>query len=287
MKLKAYAKLNLALEIVGRTANGMHELDMLMQSISLFDEVTITKAEQTRLRCDGMEADEKNTALRAARAFFEYTGICGGADISLEKHIPSQAGLGGGSSDAGAVLCALDLLYETKLKKEELIALGVKIGADVPFFIEGGCARARGVGEILAPVENNCGFSYLLVKPGGGVPTGPAFAKYHELPAEHADIEAAAHALCAGNAAAYFRAAGNALLSAGLAICPQVGEIIAACKAYGAEFAMMTGSGSCVFAVFMDQAAKDRALAAFSAQYPFCEEAENTAAGYEIIGEDA
>lgn len=287
MKLKAYAKLNLALDIVGRTASGMHALDMLMQSISLFDELTITKAERTRLFCAGMEADEQNTALRAARAFFEYTGIRGGVDITLEKHIPSQAGLGGGSSDAGAVLCALDLLYETKLKKEELIALGVNIGADVPFFIDGGCARARGVGEILAPVENNCGFSYLLVKPEGGVPTGPAFAKYHELPAEHADIDAAAHALCAGDVSGYFRSAGNALMPAGITICPQVGEIIAACKAYGADFAMMTGSGSCVFAVFMDRTAKDKAFAAFSRQYPFCAEAENTAAGYEIIGEDS
>ena len=98
MKLKAYAKLNLALNIIGQYPNGMHELDMLMQNISLADELTVVRADGLALLCDGMEAQGDNTVLRAARLFFEKTGITGGAKITLEKRIPSQAGLGGGLS---------------------------------------------------------------------------------------------------------------------------------------------------------------------------------------------
>lgn len=283
MKLKANAKLNLALNITGRLKTGMHTLDMLMQTISLSDEITIEKAEAVVLRCDGMEADEANTAVRAARSFFEYTGIKGGAEISLIKNIPSQAGLGGGSSDAGAVLNALQLLYQTKLTKEELVSIGVRIGADVPFFTGGGCARARGIGEILEPVENRCGFSYLLVKPEEGVPTGAAYVKYHELPIIKPDTAAVCRALAAGDTEAYFAAAGNALMPAGINICPQVGTILSECSEYGADFAMMTGSGSCVFAIFSDRCAKQKAFDKFSQKYPFCAKAENTDRAYEIV----
>lgn len=283
MRLEAYAKLNLGLNITGRLGNGMHTLDMLMQNISLSDGLAIEKADGISFCCDGMEADETNTAVQAAKAFFEYTHIGGGADISLEKRIPSQAGLGGGSSDAGAVLSALNLLYETKLTTGELVSIGVRVGADVPFFIRGGCMRAQGIGEILEPVENNCDFSYLLVKPEGGVPTGLAYEKYHGLPVESPDIGSIADALAAGDAQAYFRAAGNALMPAGIAICPQVGTILKECRELGADFAMMTGSGSCVFAVFLQEKAREQAFAALAGKYPFCAEAENVDKAYEII----
>ena len=276
MKLKAYAKLNLSLAITGTRPDGMHELDMLMQSISLADELTIRPAERTVLRCGGMAADESNTALRAARLFFEAAGRKGGAEITLKKHIPAQAGLGGGSSDAGAVLSALNRLYGMPLSMETMTARAVQIGADVPFFLHGGCMRAQGIGERLAPVQNECKFSYLLVKPEGGVPTGPAYAKYHELPAIMPDVGKAAKALACGDRAAYFAAAGNSLLPAGKALCPQVGAILREMKAYGADFSMMTGSGSCVFAVFSDAEKEAKAFAAFAERYPFCARAADT-----------
>lgn len=284
MKLKAYAKLNLALDIIGQYPNGMHELDMLMQNISLADELTVVRADGLALLCDGMEAQGDNTVLRAARLFFEKTGITGGAKITLEKRIPSQAGLGGGSSDAAATLAALDRIYETHLSKKVLKEIGVGIGADVPFFIEGGCMRARGVGEVLSPAENRCGFAYLLVKPEGGVPTGQAYGVFHELPKETVDMDGIADALAKGDVRRYFSLANNALMPAGIRICPEVSDVICACRALGADFAMMTGSGSCVFAIFPEEALQG-AQAVLDKRYPFCVAAEERGAGYEIIRE--
>lgn len=275
MKIKAYAKLNLALNITDTRANGMHELDMLMQRISLADELTIEKSNKTALYCDDMPIDKNNTALIAAELFFAATGITGGAEIVLKKNIPSQAGLGGGSSDAAAVLCALNTLFDARLTKNELMQIGLRIGADVPFFIVGGSARAQGIGEKLVPFTNNCDFSYLLIKPQNGVSTAAAYKKYHELGIVKPNITAAQNALEAGNAHEYFRTAQNALMPAGIALCPQVGEILTDCAEYGADFAMMTGSGSCVFAVFSSAPAKQNAHAAFTEKYPFCAKATN------------
>ncbi len=274
MRLKAYAKLNLALQIVGQYENGMHELDMLMQTVSLADELEILAAEKTIISCKEMPVDENNTAWMAARLFFEKTGIETGASITLEKNIPSQAGLGGGSSDAAAVLHGLNRLYGTELTKEELKEIGVRIGADVPFFIEGGCMRARGVGQILTPVENRCRFRHLLVKPDGSVPTGLAYRTYHELPKTLMDVDKITQSLEAGDAAAYFGAAENALMPAGIRICPEVETIIKECRRQGAEFAMMTGSGSCVFAVFEKETDLQAAQKKLAVNYPFCVVAE-------------
>ncbi|MEI6100598.1 MAG: 4-(cytidine 5'-diphospho)-2-C-methyl-D-erythritol kinase, partial [Eubacteriales bacterium] len=170
MKLYAYAKLNLALKIIGQRPDGYHELDMLMQLISLCDEVIIEKSDYITVRCDTWLPPD-NTLSKAASAFFETTGITGGADIYVKKNIPEQAGLGGGSSDGATVLMALNEMYGAGLAKAALIDLGKKIGADVPFFIEGGCARAQGTGEILTPLRNNLDCTYLLAKPAGGVGT--------------------------------------------------------------------------------------------------------------------
>ncbi|MEG2189610.1 MAG: 4-(cytidine 5'-diphospho)-2-C-methyl-D-erythritol kinase [Christensenella sp.] len=250
-------------------------LDMLMQRISLADELTIKKSNKTALYCDDMPIDKNNTVLVAAELFFAAIGITSGAEIMLKKNIPSQAGLGGGSSDAAAVLCALNTLFDARLTKNELMQIGLRIGADVPFFIVGGSARAQGIGEKLVPFTNNCDFSYLLIKPQSGVSTAAAYKKYHELGIVKPNITAAQNALEAGNAHEYFRTAQNALMPAGIALCPQVGEILTDCAEYSADFAMMTGSGSCVFAVFSSEPSKQNAHAAFTEKYPFCAKATN------------
>lgn len=283
MKLNAYAKLNLSLAITGRRADGMHDLDMLMQNITLADELEIVPADKVSLQCDGVAADERNTAVQAARLFFRMTGIRGGARITLKKNIPAQAGLGGGSSDAGAVLNALNALYGAGLSEQQMIDAAVQIGADVPFFIRGGCMRARGIGELLTPAVNRCGFSYLLLKPQEGVPTGPAYAKYHECLGRAPDIDAVAGALETGNRNAFFQAAGNSLQPAGIALCPPVDTVLQACMEYGADFAMMTGSGSCVFAVFPNEEKEEKAFLAFSRRYPFCIKVHDTEKAYEVL----
>lgn len=250
MDVFAYAKLNLALKITGRQPDGYHELDMVMQEISLCDEIGIEKSDALSISANTpLPAD--NTLLRAARIFFDYTKIRGGADISIVKNIPALAGLGGGSSDAAAVLKALNTLYGTGLSSLEMIGLGRRVGADVPFFIVGGCARARGTGELLAPLENNLHLAYLLVKPPGGVGTKEAYEAYHRLPGQETDIESVIDALAAGDGRLYAERASNDLAPAAVHLCPDIKKILK--EMSGPLCAMVTGSGSCVFGAYADK----------------------------------
>ncbi len=154
MKIKANAKINLSLKINGKREDGYHLIDTVMQSISLYDEIEILKAEKITVKCDKYAIEqEKNIAYKAAKLFFEDYGILGGADISIKKNIPFPAGLGGGSADAAAVLLGLRRLYGVNITNEDLEKTALKLGADVPFFIEGGCKRAEGIGEILTDVK--------------------------------------------------------------------------------------------------------------------------------------
>lgn len=150
MKIKANAKINFSLSICGKREDGYHLIDTVMHSVSLFDTVLIEKADSIRVLCGDMPQEE-NIASKAAKLFFEKTEIQSGAEIKIEKNIPLSAGLGGGSADAAAVLCGLNALYETNLSYDTLCEMAVKLGADVPFFIKGGCMRSEGIGEILTP----------------------------------------------------------------------------------------------------------------------------------------
>ncbi len=154
MKLKANAKINLTLDICGKRADGYHLIDSVMQSISLCDILSIEKAEVISVKCsDDTLCGDDNIASKAARAFFGFTEINGGADIYIEKHIPKAAGLGGGSADAAAVIVALDKIYETGLSVDDLCKIGLRVGADVPFCIVGGTARVGGIGEQIEKVS--------------------------------------------------------------------------------------------------------------------------------------
>lgn len=153
MKLKANAKINLSLKINGKREDGYHLIDTVMHSISLYDEIEIEKAKGITVKCDKYAIEqEKNIAYKAAKLFFEDYGIKGGVDISIKKNIPSPAGLGGGSADAAAVLLGLRSIYKNDISNADLEKTALKLGADVPFFIEGGCKRAEGIGEILSDV---------------------------------------------------------------------------------------------------------------------------------------
>ena len=150
--LKAYAKLNLSLAITGVRKDGYHELDTIMQSISLFDMITIEKADGIRVIMDADDvAEDENTAYLAADTFMRLAGGSG-AKIFIHKLIPSLAGLGGASADAAAVLIGLNSIYDMRLDKEELISIANRVGADVPFALVGGTARAKGTGDKLTPL---------------------------------------------------------------------------------------------------------------------------------------
>ncbi len=209
--VKANAKINLSLDITGKREDGYHLIDTVMQSITLFDTVTVSPAKDIKVMCNiSGVSPEDNIAYKAAKLFFEHTNINSGAKINIKKRIPAAAGLGGGSADAAAVLMALNKLYNTCLTDETLEELALKLGADVPFFIKGGTQRAQGIGEILSPLPSfNKGW-FVLVKEGTKPSTA---AMYKELDANNtltADTENVIKQLEKEDAKAVANAFGNA-----------------------------------------------------------------------------
>ena len=181
--VKAYAKINLMLDILSTLENGYHELFMIMQSVGLYDEVTVEKTDSTDIiitcNVEGIPCDEKNIAHKAAKAFFEGTDTenCGIA-IHIEKRIPHAAGLAGGSADGAAVIIALDKLFGTSLSEKEIINIGAKIGADVPFCALGGTMMAQYTGTVLSHMPDLSEKYIIIVKPDQDVSTGKAYAAF-------------------------------------------------------------------------------------------------------------
>jgi 4-diphosphocytidyl-2-C-methyl-D-erythritol kinase len=190
MQLYAPAKINLSFEIKGRREDGFHEIESLMAPISLSDRLTIELGStrgDIKFSCDdsSLPNGKENLAVQAARLFQKATKSEEGVEIALEKKIPHGAGLGGGSSDAAATLLGLNELFETGLDQKNLIELAAQIGSDVPFFILGSAAICRGRGEIVEPARLPADFKLLLVKPDFGVPTPWAYGEWkdsRELP---------------------------------------------------------------------------------------------------------
>ena len=252
----APAKLNLALDVVGLLPNGYHNLDMTMQAITLYERVVLRRSQNLSLTLPGspVAANDSNTAIKAALAFFHYTGLLAGAEITIYKNVPVRAGMAGGSADAAGVLVGLNVLYGAKLSMSELCALGAKIGADVPFALMGGTCRVQGVGDFLKalPPVPECWFT--VVMPDYGVSTPEAFAAYDKVGSSvHPDCEAQEAAIRAGDLDALCAAAGNALEECSGA--KDTGAIKALLREHGAVTALMTGSGAAVFGVFRDEEA--------------------------------
>ena len=183
--LNAKAKINLYLDVTGKRADGYHLLETVMHTVSLCDTVTLTKTGRSgiEISCSDplIPCNEKNIAYKCAAAFFDKTGInSGGVSIDIIKRIPSQAGMGGGSADGAAVLTGLDRLFETGLSEGELISIGARIGADIPFCIKGGCGYCTGIGEIIEPLPAICG-CVLIGKGQAGISTAEAFGKIDSL----------------------------------------------------------------------------------------------------------
>lgn len=185
MQVYAPAKINLSLEIRERRPDGFHEIETLITPISLRDEIKIDQNERGQgiiFRCDdaSVPQGEDNLVVRAANLFFKTAKLSPAVSIELRKKIPHAAGLGGGSSDAASTLFALNQLFETNLPKEALAELGSKIGSDVPFFVFESAATCRGRGELVMPTKLARKLSILLLKPGFGVPTAFAYSHWQD-----------------------------------------------------------------------------------------------------------
>ena len=300
----APAKLNLALDVVGLLPNGYHALDMTMQTITLYERVVLRRSAGLSLQLPGspVQPNDKNTAIKAALAFFHYTGLLAGVDIIIHKNTPVRAGMAGGSADAAAVLVGLNALYGAKLSMSELCALGAGIGADVPFALMGGTCRVQGVGDVIKalPPVPDCWFT--VVMPDYGVSTPEAFAAYDTVGSStHPDCEAQEAAIRAGDLDAVCAAAGNALEEAVRkkdlsALCGAAGNALQPCsgteetehicrrlRQEGAITALMTGSGAAVFGVFRDEAAARAAAAAAKRQWPQVYVAQPDRGGARVI----
>ncbi len=246
-RICAYAKINWALNILGTRPDGYHEMDMLMQRISLCD--TLTVASSDELRFDG---GEDNLVMRAARALCAHAGVAFGAEIGLTKCIPERAGLGGGSADAAATLQALNELWALGLSGETLAQIGLGLGADVPFCLASGAARARGVGEALERVEIGQRYDLVILHPGGGLSTPAMFRLWDQekAHARPADIEATLVALQTQDFALLNRASRNMLTAVAVQSLPEIEGAMRTLAEHGAKFAAMSGSGSAVFGLF-------------------------------------
>ena len=196
IKLKVNAKINLSLYISGKREDGYHKIDTVMQSVSLFDRITIKKSDRLALNCSKPHlSGEDNLGFKAAKLFFEETGISKGAEIYIEKNIPEAGGVGGGSADAGAVLLGLDRLYNTDLPREKLEEMAAKLGADVAFFIRGGTMRATGIGEILEKLPDFKKGYFVLAKSGNKPSTGEMYRRLDSKEQPIIDIDSCVKAI--------------------------------------------------------------------------------------------
>ena len=180
----APAKINLSLDITGVDEKGYHLLDMIMQSVSIFERVTLTKQEKGMTMGSNaryIPTDSKNTAVMAAINFFDYAKIDGGVHIYIKKTVPIKAGMAGGSADAAGVIVGLNKLYNTRFTMEQLCEIGALTGSDVPFMLVGGTKRVQGVGDIILPCADMPRCHFVICMPSNGVSTPQAFANYDRL----------------------------------------------------------------------------------------------------------
>lgn len=260
---KAYAKINLGLDVVRRLPNGYHEVRMIMQNVGIYDVLTFEKAEAgITLQVDHQElpADGSNLIWKAAKLLLDTAGIQGGVRITLEKHIPIAAGMAGGSTDAAAAFLGINELYEIGYDIEQLKALGVKIGADVPYCIQGGTALAEGIGEILSELPAPPACYLVIAKPDINVSTKFVYEnlRANEL-TYHPDIDGMIKALEMGDLKGITDRLGNVLETVTVPAYPIIEEIKKVMRREGAEEALMSGSGPTVFGIFTE---KEKAEAA-------------------------
>ena len=276
MEVKAYAKLNLSLDVLGRLPGGYHEMKMVMQTASLCDDIRITLNDSgtvtARTNFGFLPKDDRNIAVRAAHAFFAAADMTGqGAELHLKKRIPVGAGLGGGSTDAAAVLRGLNVLTGAGFSPEALEELGGTLGSDVPFCIRGGTALATGRGERLSPAPEMPACGLVICKPRFSIRTPTLFAKIDARRSRiHPDTEGLTAAMAAGDLEGMARRMFNVFEDVLPRGCSEIGTIKHALLDAGALGAVMTGTGSAVFGVFPDFSAAQAAAAEMKKSYREC-----------------
>lgn len=270
--LKCSAKINLSLDVTGKRDDGYHEIESIFQSVSIYDTLTVTRLDSPEIiiSCSDPDVpcDKRNIVHKAAEIFFRETGITGGAKIHIEKEIPSQAGLGGGSSDGAGVLYALNTLYDTGLYGRKLTRLGGMVSADTAFFTVGGTAYASGIGDEIQSIRFIPKVDMVIAKGASGISTPEAYGKIDRLVSPpHPQTKKLLKAIDQGN---FLKKCG---------LCENIFERVTDLKDVtdlkrlmtenGALTAVMSGSGSSVFGIFPDKDTAVKCADLLRERYPF------------------
>lgn len=255
MRLQAFAKINLGLDVLGKREDGYHEVRMIMQTIRMYDQLDMRKSVEPGIHLTTnkkyIPGDENNLVWRAAKLMMDTCGIIEGVSIHLHKVIPVAAGMAGGSSDAAATLVGMNRLFHCGLSKEKLMELGVQIGADVPYCVLRGTALAEGIGEKLTVLPPMPDCWILIGKPGISVSTKYVYTTLDlNTDTVHPDIDGMKKALEDGNLYGITERMGNVLQDVTIPAYPEVERIKEQMKTLGAVNAMMSGSGPTVFGIF-------------------------------------
>ena len=256
MKVKAYAKINLALDVVRKREDGYHDLEMVMAPITLHDLIYIDIIDEgivIESNNSRMPTDERNIMYKVAKRLIDDYNINAGVKIFIYKHIPTQAGLAGGSADGAAVLRAMNKLFHLNLSLEKLAEIGKEIGADIPFCVYEQMAFVGGIGEQLDFIDTEFNCHVLLVKPRRGVSTQKSFGMLDLTCADHPNINAMVKAIENNDYYAVVENLGNTLEEPSLVMVPEIKKIKSELIKLGFDGSLMSGSGSCVFALTKDE----------------------------------
>ena len=269
IRLKAMAKINLGLDVVGKREDGYHEVKMIMKTIRMYDQIELESTEEPGIRVSTnlnyLPTNEDNLVYKAAKLLMDEFDVKKGVKIDLRKFIPVAAGMAGGSSDAAAVMVGVNRLFHLNLSRKELMERGVKIGADVPYCILRGTALAEGIGEKLTHLPPAPSCYVLIAKPGIHVSTKFVYTnlKVNELET-HPDIDGQIRAIRSGDLKKVAELCGNVLETVTIPAYPVIEEIKNVMKAGGALNACMSGSGPTVFGLFDD---REKAQAVYDTLY--------------------
>ncbi len=285
--VKAYAKINLTLDVVARRPDGYHDLEMIMQSVDLEDRITlkeIGKGIELDSNLKGLPRDEGNIAYRAARLIKKEFNISTGIKIFIEKKIPIAGGMGGGSADCAGVLIGLNHLWDLGMKQDQLCALGKTLGADVPFCLMGGTALAKGIGDILSPIDTKGDIWLVIVKPDFGVFTKNIYKRLKiEDIRKRPDTRAMIRALRSGSLDDIAANLVNVLEEVTISMHPEIYRLKSELLEQGSLGSLMSGSGPSVYGVFRDNVSAQRAWVALKRRYDRVFILKTKSVGIEIL----
>jgi len=264
--LEAHAKINLTLEVLGKRGDGYHEIRSVMRSLALHDTLTVEQAPDLEIRCDVDGLDGENNLVYAAAVLLREASGCDlGARITIAKAVPVAAGLGGGSSDAAAALTGLNELWHMNLGQDALHQLAARLGSDVPFFLLGGTVLASGRGEVLGPLPDQPDCAVVLVNPGFGVSTAGVYGRVDPSMYVPGAVSRGFAQLDPSTPPSCWPLA-NTLQQVTTALHPEVAEVPARLREWGAVQAQMCGSGPTCFGLFTEQTASASAVRAAEQQ---------------------